>query len=70
MLADELAHSRMGSDDERLPELVFPPPRLQFSAKAPIRKMQPVGTRIGPHGCSEGEGGARNVDALLQPLTP
>lgn len=60
----ELAHSRMGFDDERLPELVF-----RYRARNFADTLTPEETeRWEAHRVArllEGEGGARNVDALF-----
>jgi exodeoxyribonuclease-1 len=60
----ELAHSRMGFDDERLPELVF-----RYRARNFADTLTPEETeRWEAHRAArllEGEGGARNVDALF-----
>jgi len=60
----ELAHSRMGFDDERLPELVF-----RYRARNFADTLTPEETeRWEAHRAAwllDGEGGARNVDALF-----
>jgi exodeoxyribonuclease-1 len=60
----ELAHNRMGFDDERLPELVF-----RYRARNFADTLTPEETeRWEAHRAArllEGEGGARNVDALF-----
>lgn len=60
----ELAHSRMGFDDERLPELVF-----RYRARNFSDTLTPEETeRWETHRAAwllDGEGGARNVDALF-----
>lgn len=60
----ELAYSRMGFDDERLPELVF-----RYRARNFSDTLTPEETeRWEAHRAArlvEGEGGARNVDALF-----
>ena len=60
----ELAHSRTGFDDERLGELVF-----RYRARNFVETLTPEeGERWAAHRAArllDGEGGARNVDALL-----
>jgi exodeoxyribonuclease-1 len=60
----ELAHSRMGFDDERLPELVF-----RYRARNFADTLTPdESERWEAHRAAwllDGEGGARNVDALF-----
>ena len=67
MSADELAHSRMGFDDERLPELVF-----RYRARNFPQTLNPQDSaRWEAHRAAwllEGEGGARNVDALFEAI--
>ncbi|MEO7160963.1 MAG: exodeoxyribonuclease I [Polaromonas sp.] len=62
--AAELAHSRMGFDDQRLPELLF-----RYRARNFPQTLQPEESeRWEAHRAArllEGEGGARNVDALF-----
>lgn len=64
MSGAELAHSRMGFDDERLKELVF-----RFRARNFPQTLSPDDAeRWEAHRAArllEGEGGARNVDALF-----
>ena len=65
MSADELAHSRMGFDDERLPELVFRYRARNF----PQTLNSQDAKRWEAHRSArllEGEGGARNVDTLFE----
>ena len=60
----ELAHSRIGFDDERLEELVFRYRARNFSASLSPEEIE----RWEAHRAArllEGEGGARNVDALF-----
>ena len=64
MSAGELAHSRMGFDDERLPELVFRYRARNFPQTLSLEDTE----RWEAHRAArllEGEGGARNVDALF-----
>ena len=65
--AAELAHSRMGFDDERLPELVF-----RYRARNFPQTLGPEDSeRWEAHRAArllEGEGGVRNVDTLLEEI--
>ncbi|MDB5939401.1 MAG: Exodeoxyribonuclease subunit [Polaromonas sp.] len=65
--AAELAHSRMGFDDERLPELVF-----RYRARNFPKTLGPEdAARWEVHRAArllEGEGGARNIDALFEQI--
>ena len=67
MSAAELAHSRTGFDDERLPELVF-----RYRARNFLQTLSPEdAARWEAHRAArllEGEGGARNVDALFEEI--
>ena len=67
MSAAELAHSRTGFDDERLPELVF-----RYRARNFPQTLSPEdAARWEAHRAArllEGEGGARNVDALFEEI--
>ncbi|MBG6077500.1 exodeoxyribonuclease I [Polaromonas sp. CG_9.11] len=67
MSADELAHSRMGFDDPRLPELVF-----RYRARNFPQTLGPEDSeRWEAHRTArllEGGGGARNVDALFEEI--
>ena len=67
MSAAELAHSRTGFDDERLPELVF-----RYRARNFLQTLSPEdAARWEAHRAArllEGEGGARNVDALFEKI--
>ena len=67
MSAAELAHIRTGFDDERLPELVF-----RYRARNFLQTLSPEdAARWEAHRAArllEGEGGARNVDALFEEI--
>jgi exodeoxyribonuclease-1 len=67
MSAAELAHSRAGFDDKRLPELVF-----RYRARNFLQTLSPEdAARWEAHRAArllEGEGGARNVDALFEEI--
>ena len=67
MSAAELAHSRTGFDDERLPELVF-----RYRARNFLQTLSPEdAARWEAHRAArllEGEGDARNVDALFEEI--